>query len=82
MFTLPVEEKWVKNTSKNAPLKSIRKASAVIFDQISTSLPDPMIAFSPTGRGERPSQARAKTLESPRSIVFYDVLKPFFKKGI
>ena len=40
------------------------------------------IVFSSTGRGERPSQARAKTLESPRSIVFYDVLKPFFKKGI
>ena len=82
IFTLPVEETWVKNTSTNAPLKSIRKASAVIFDQISTSLSDSTIAFSSTGRGKRQSQARAKTLQSPRSIVFYDVLKRFFKKGI
>ena len=51
IFTLPVDEKWVKNTSTNAPLKSIRKASAVIFDQISTSLSDSTIAFSSTGRG-------------------------------
>ena len=43
---------------------------------------DSTIAISSAGNGKRPSQAHTKILDSPRSIVFYGVSGPFFKKGI
>ena len=58
------------------------KAIASVAESMNSSfLFESTMALSLTGRRKRPSQAHAKTLQSPRSIVFYDVLKPFSKKG-
>ena len=59
------------------------KTIASVTESMSSSFSShSTIAISSAGNGKRPSQAHAKTLDSPRSIVFCGVSGPFFKKGI
>ena len=59
------------------------KTIASISESMNSSFSsDSTIAISSAGNGKRPSQAHAKTLDSPRYIVFSDVSGPIFEKGI